>query len=605
MPPRNPQQGAFVRGAETEFCVWAPRAARVDLHLTAPADRLMPMARDADGFHRVTVGQGAAGPGARYAYRLNGGPDRPDPASRAQPDGVHGPSMVIDLPPLPASGWRSLPLSEMIIYELHVGTFTQEGTFEAIIPHLAELKAIGITTLELLPVAAFPGQRNWGYDGVGWYAAHAGYGGVHGLRRLIEAAHAHGLAVWLDAVFNHFGPEGNYWSQFAPYFSPHHATPWGDALNLDDDGAAHVRAFVLNCLRWWVEVGVDGFRLDAVQEFHDDSPTHLLRELADEAAALTAEVGRPILLVAEAGLNDPMLTDAPHHGGYGLHGEWSDDYHHALRALLTGFTPGYYADFGSVAMLTRAMRHGYARMGEFSLEYKTKWGKLPPPRMTAEKFIVFSQNHDQVGNRPIGDRLTANLSFEGQKVAAGAVLLSPFTPLLFMGEEYGEPAPFPFFVDHGPALRGPTRTGRAAQMVDYGFEGIISDPFDPAIYEGAKLNHGLRRQGQHKTLQDFYTHLIALRREHPVLRLRDREALEATGDEAAKTVMLHRWGEGGAVAIGFNFSAEPAQVALPPGAWRLLLCSWDAAWGGSGTPAPSALNGEMLTLPAYGFAVYE
>jgi maltooligosyltrehalose trehalohydrolase len=575
----------------------------VDLHLTAPEDRLVPMERGADGCHRAETD---APPGTRYLYRLDGRAERPDPASRAQPDGVHRASMVVDLPPyIPPHGWRGRPMRELIIYELHIGTFSAEGTFDGAIPHLERLAALGITAIEIMPVAAFPGARNWGYDGVLWYAAQESYGGVHGLRRLIEACHAHGIAVLLDVVYNHIGPEGNYLREFAPYFTDRYVTPWGAALNFDGRGSDAVRAFVLHNLRWWVDVGVDGFRLDAVQEIYDMTATHILRQMADAAAAWSVELGREIVLIAESNLNDPRLTDPPERNGHGLHAEWSDDFHHALHSLLTGERMGYYADFGSTEALVRALRDGYTRTGGYSHVHGRAHGRMPAPDAPGERFVIFAQNHDQVGNRLVGDRLTAMLPAAALRLLAGLVLLPPYVPLLFMGEEYGETAPFPFFVDHGDAhVIDATRRGRAEQMRDYGWAGTMPDPAAEATFASAKLDHALRERGAHAGLYALYARLIALRREHPALATLSRQDMDVTGEGARLT--LHRWhGAQQALAV-FNLSAEPITVAIPSArdgaAWSAVVWSWAGEWGGDDA-APPASSGS-LSLPGYGFVLY-
>lgn len=599
----HPPQGAFHADGVTRFCVWSPRTARVDLHLTAPYDRVIPMVRGEDGYHRAETD---APPGARYLYRLDGRVERPDPASRAQPDGVHAPSMVIDLSPYtPPDGWRGRALSEMVIYELHIGTFSAEGTFEGVIPHLDALAALGVTAIEIMPVAAFPGARNWGYDGVYWYAAQWTYGGVHGLRRLIAACHTRGIAVLLDVVYNHLGPEGNYLRDFAPYFTDHYATPWGAALNFDGQDSDAVRAFVLHNLRWWVDVGVDGFRLDAVQELYDMTSTHILRQMGDAAARWSAELGREIVLIAESNRNDPRLTDPPEMNGFGLDAEWSDDFHHAVHSLITGERGGYYADFGDAEAVARAIRHGYARTGAYSRVFGRAHGRMPAPDSPGDRFVIFTQNHDQVGNRPIGDRLTATLPFTALRLLAGLLMLPPYVPMLFMGEEYGETAPFPFFVDHGDRqVIAATRSGRAAQMRDYGFTGAMPDPAAESTFTSAKLDHALRMNGAHAGLYALYGRLIALRRDHPALATLSRERTTVEADGLLLT--LHRWSDDRHVLALFNLGAEPiaAPVTPAPGgsAWEAIVWSWAAEWGGDDAPPP-AVSG-TVSLPEYGWVVY-
>lgn len=546
--PTPPEQGAFYRGeGRTDFCVWSPFTHQIHLHLIAPTDQLIPMQKCADGYHRVTVEGGLAAPGARYLYRLDDRAERPDPASRSQPDGVHSASEVVSLPPLPDDGWQGIGMSDLILYEMHVGTFTAEGTFEAVIPYIDLLKEIGITAIELMPVTQCPGARNWGYDGVYLYAAQSSCGGAPGLRRLVDACHARGMAVILDVVYNHLGPEGNYLRDFAPYFTDHYRVPWGAAVNLDGRFSDDVRAFFVNNLRWWVDsFGIDGFRLDAVQELYDMTAYHFLRELADAAHAADAErsaaLKRRILVIAESNLNDPRLTDSPERNGFGLDGEWADDFHHAVHSLVTGETMSYYADFGDLAPLVKVLKHGYARTGEYSVVRGRRHGAMPPPHMTADRFVVFTQNHDQVGNRLVGDRLSATLDFDSLKLLAGILCLSPFVPLLFMGEEYGETAPFPFFVDHGdPGVIEGTRRGRKEWFRHFTWTGEMPDPAAETTFASAKLNHALRTEGHHRLLQDLYRELLRLRREHPALRHLSRDDLEAIGYEPEKVLYLRRW----------------------------------------------------------------
>lgn len=399
-------------------------------------------------------------PGARYIYILDGERKRPDPVSRAQPDGVHGPSEVVDTRAFSwkDESWRGLALRDMVIYELHVGAFTSEGTFDAVIPRLERLRELGVTAVELMPVASFPGSWNWGYDGVALFAPQRTYGGPAGLQRLVDACHNHGLAVVLDVVYNHLGPEGNHLTEFGPYFTDRYTTPWGQAINYDGEDARPVRDFIIaNALYWVREYHIDSLRLDAIHGIFDASPLHILRELNDSAQRLARRIGRIVSVVAESDLNDRRVIDPVRKKGYGLAGQWSDDFHHCVHTLLTGEQNGYYADFGSLKQLAKAYTDGFVYDGQYS-SLRGRAHGTPTRDISAERFIVYAQNHDQVGNRARGERLYSLVDFDALKLAAAAILLSPYVPLLFMGEEYGERTPFLF----SPISRIPPSAPRSA-----------------------------------------------------------------------------------------------------------------------------------------------
>ena len=436
----------------TRFRVWAPKARTVALRMmSGKRTSTIPLQEEDDGFFSGVI-EDVAG-NDQYLYLLDNAVLRTDPASRYQPDGVHGVSQVVDprLFPWHDQDWTGIPLHEYVIYELHVGTFTGKGTFEAVIPLLGYLKELGITAVELMPVAQFPGDRNWGYDGVCPFAPQNSYGGPDGLKLLIDACHAWGMAIVLDVVYNHLGPEGNYLHDFGPYFTDRYRTPWGDAVNFDGPDSDPVRHyFVSNALYWITEYHVDALRLDAIHAVYDFSALHILRELGEAAHRQGGALGRRVHVIAESDLNDVRVINPLESGGYGLDAQWNDDFHHALRTLLTGERTGYYSDFGQFSHLVKGFEEGFVLSGEYSAYRRRRHGSssagIPPG-----KLVVFSQNHDQVGNRMRGERLGEHLSAQQLKLAAATVLLSPYVPLLFMGEEYGEPAPFPFFVSHGDA----------------------------------------------------------------------------------------------------------------------------------------------------------
>ncbi|MGB9079836.1 MAG: malto-oligosyltrehalose trehalohydrolase, partial [Desulfuromonadaceae bacterium] len=430
------------------FRVWAPSVTSVEVELAGTAPLKSPLQRDGEYFQGLLP----AAPGDRYWYWLDGSLRRPDPASRSQPEGVHGPSQVID----PAfawsdSRWQGIALEEYIFYELHVGSFTPHGTFDGVISRLDYLVDLGITSVELMPVAQFPGERNWGYDGTFPFAPQNSYGGPDGLKRLVDACHARGLAVTLDVVYNHLGPEGNYLHGFGPYFTDRYRTPWGDAVNFDGPGSDPVRGyFISNALHWITEYHIDALRLDAIHGIFDFSALHILRELAESVHRQGAALGRRVYVIAESDLNDVRVINPPESGGHGLDAQWNDDFHHALRALLTGDRTGYYADFGLFSDVVKSFEEGFVLSGGYSSFRRRRHGSSSAG-IAPDRLVVFSQNHDQVGNRMRGERPGEHLSTQQLKLAAATVLLSPYLPLLFMGEEYAESAPFPYFVSHGDA----------------------------------------------------------------------------------------------------------------------------------------------------------
>jgi len=603
--PAAPLGAAAFGGGLTRFLVWAPKARTVDVHLVAPRDRVVAMTAVGCGYHVAVVDDAA--PGARYLYRLDGARERPDPASRLQPDGVHGPSEVAGRAfPWTDHGWRGLPLADYILYELHLGTFTREGTCDAATGRLDALRALGVTAIEVMPVAQFPGERNWGYDGVELFAAHVAYGGPDGLRRFVDACHARGLAAVLDVVYNHLGPEGNYLGEFGPYFTDRHTTPWGAAVNVDGPDSDEVRRFCIeNALMWVEEFHFDALRLDAVHAIMDQSARPFLQELAEAVHAAAARGRREIHVIAESNLNDPRFVRPCRDGGHGLDAQWSDDLHHALHVLLTGERWGYYADYGGAADLARALREGFVFAGQYSTHRRRRYG-APAGDLGGERFVVAAQNHDQVGNRAGGERLAALVPFEALKVAAGVVLTAPFVPLLFMGEEYGEPAPFLYFTSHGdPDLVEAVRRGRREEFRGWDAGAEVPDPQDPATFERCKLHDGLRHEPPHRALLDFYTELIRLRRTLPALAPPARDAVRVEVLEGTRVLVVRR-GQPAAPAVAvvnFDHAATAARVPLDPGRWIAALDSADAAWGGpGGAAAPLVESDGAVVLPRPGLS---
>ncbi len=607
----NPSPGAIPIGdGQVRFTVWAPNCNQVDLKLLDPAGTTVPLKRDETGYHQVTVNDVPAG--TSYIYVLDGEIERPDPASRYQPEGVHGRSVVVDPTEYKWNddAWRGRPLDEFVIYELHVGTFSAEGTFDGVIPHLDELADLGVTAIELLPVAQFPGNRNWGYDGVGLYAVQESYGGPDGLRRLVDACHQRGIAVILDVVYNHLGPEGNYLRDFGPYFTDHYQTPWGDAINFDGPGSDHVRHFFLENARYWLrDYHLDGFRFDAVHAIYDVSAVHFLEELATTIHDEAEDRRLPAVVIAESDLNDPQVIRPPELGGYGHDAQWADDFHHSLHALLTGERDGYYVDYGRVHHLARAMRNGYMFTGQYSRFRDRAHGRWHGIR-DGRRFVVCSQNHDQVGNRATGDRLTANLDFEQLKLVAGVTLLSPFVPMLFQGEEYAEPNPFQYFVSHGdPDLVKAVQEGRAREFKAFNWSAEVPDPQAESTFRHSKLNHHLKTTEPHASIAGWYRELLRIRRELPALRRLDLARQEVTAIPGTSVLFLRRFHEAGEFLMLCNFAstAESITISLPDLGWRPILNSRETRWDGNGDAAPRVvLNHGVaeIDVPGKGLIAY-
>jgi len=501
--------GARVRDRGVEFRVWAPLAR--ELVLRFEDGRALPMERQQDGNFAIIA---EARAGDRYFFQVDGNRPVPDPVSRLLPEGVHGPTEIVDPNAFPwrDQAWRGLPLADYIIYELHVGTFTPQGTFDAVIEHLDYLKKLGITAIEIMPVAAFPGGRNWGYDGVSLYAVQASYGGPAGLKRLVAAAHAAGLAIILDVVYNHLGNEGNYLRMFGSYFTPRNHTPWGEAINYDGEGCEGVRNFVIqNALYWVGEYHLDGLRLDAIQTIRDDSPYHIVEEIRDRVKALAAETGREACVIAETDENDARLVRPKQLGGFGLDAVWSDDFHHAIHTVLTGEREGYYQDFGDKRQIVQALNEGFVFQGEPFKFWNARRG-TKPEGVPLPAHVICIQNHDQVGNRARGERLRPLVSRGARRLAAALLLLAPETPLIFMGEEYDEDAPFQFFTDYGdPALQTAVSEGRRHEFKQFRWT-EVPDPQDPETFARSRLHWAMIEEDN--ATPRWYRSLIALRRQY-------------------------------------------------------------------------------------------
>jgi len=566
----KPWLGAVPEAGGTRFRVWAPKADSLSVKVDGGPP--ISLRREADGtFTGRAEGVGA---GARYFYRFPDGRERPDPASLLQPDGVHGPSEVVDLPAIaPRSARARVPLEKLVFSEIHLGTYTPEGTAEAAARFMPELADARFTAVEVMPVAAFPGSRNWGYDGAAPFAAHAGYGGPAALSRLVDAAHAAGLSAFLDVVYNHLGPEGNYLGEFGPYFTSTHKTPWGDAL---DFSLPQVRQYFLeNALRWTSPAGggFDGLRLDAIHGIYDDSPKHILQEIAE---AVHAEGG---LVIAESDLNDVKLIER-----YRLDGTWADDLHHAIHVALTGESQGYYADFQDpMPKMAAAIERGWFYEGQHKPSFGRKHG-TPAAHLPARHFVVCAQNHDQIGNRARGERLTELTDEGGRRAAAAVIALQPALPLYFQGEEWGAREPFQYFVSHtDPALVESVRKGRHEEFKGFAWSDV-PDPFAEQTFFRSRIDRGRKDRG---TL-DWHKALLKLRQEHPALQEDAREGARATVQ--GKMLLLQR----GPLLLVAAFDPQPSEARLPPGPWRVLLES-----------AAATLAGERMRFRGRGAAVLE
>ncbi|MEN8652610.1 malto-oligosyltrehalose trehalohydrolase [Streptomyces sp. 21So2-11] len=570
------------------FEVWAPHADRVTLQLagTAPA-----MRRDPARVGWWTV-EADAEEGARYGFALDEGPVRPDPRSRRQPDGPDGLSAVVDHNVFDwRAEWAGRPLPGAVLYELHVGTYTPEGTFDAAAERLGHLVELGITHVELMPVCPFPGVHGWGYEGVSLWAVHEPYGGPEGLKRFVDTAHGLGLGVVLDVVHNHLGPSGNHLPDFGPYFTDTHHTPWGSAVNLDAPGSDEVRAFLLgSALSWLRDYRIDGLRLDAVHALADTRALTFLEELSTSVDALSAETNRPLFLIAESDLGDPRTTTPRESGGLGLHAQWNDDFHHALHTALTGESQGYYADFARAPLgaLAKTLGHAFFHDGTYSTFRGRAHGRpVDRTRTAAHRFLGYAQTHDQIGNRALGDRLSASLSPGLLACAAALVLTGPFTPMLFMGEEWAARTPWQFFTDHtDPELAEAVRNGRRREFAAHGWaEEDIPDPQDPRTRERSCLDWSEPASEPHARVLAWYRELIALRHTRPDLADPDLAAVKVAYDENARWLAYRR----GDIRVAVNLSKEQATISLGRNGRSRVLAAWEP------TEAPGADG--LLVLP--------
>ena len=606
-----------------KFTVWAPLLAQVSVEVVqVPASpvhsfsessaegpgKQLPMTQDERGYWHSELT--ALPAGTQYRYRIKSADSDeveswPDPASRFQPEGVHGPSEVVDQAAFgwADKDWQGVKLANYLIYELHVGTFTPEGTFESAITRLPDLVELGITAVEIMPVAQFPGHRNWGYDGAYPFAVQNSYGGPEGLKAFVDACHQQGMAVVLDVVYNHFGPEGNYTGKFGPYTTDRYRTPWGNAINFDDAYAHGVRQyFIENAISWLRDYHIDALRLDAVHAIYDFSAKHFLQALAEAVYQFAKDRAYPAYLIAESDLNDPRLIRPVEKGGYQLDAQWSDDFHHALHTRLTGEVIGYYSDFASLEMLADAIKNRFVYAGQYSPFRRREHGSSALD-IASDKFVVCSQNHDQIGNRMTGDRFSTLLSFDAQKLAAGITLLSPYIPLLFMGEEYGENAPFLYFVDHGdPDLIKSVQTGRKEEFRAFHSEGTPPDPASADTFKASKLQWPRRStdqthkstvatQGNSSTQQQllnlYYKQLIKVRKQCQIMTTSQHPEIETHHTD--DILYYHRLMKSGDLLCVVNFGKAVREVELPLGKqiWHRMIYSADPHWSVSKDAAAS------------------
>ncbi|SDE96140.1 maltooligosyl trehalose hydrolase [Mucilaginibacter pineti] len=588
---------------KAEVLIWAPRAEKATIRIREDQD--IELGKLDYGYWQLTTDE--IHPGSRYRVILDD-QEWPDIASLNQPD-IHGPSFAFDLREFQWTDqqWQNIPLEDYIIYELHTGTFSPDGTFEGLSDKLDHLISLGITAIELMPVAQYPGNRNWGYDGVFPFAVQESYGGAAGLQKLVDTCHQKGLAVILDVVYNHIGPEGNYFEKYGPFFTDKYHTPWGNAINFDDAGCYGVRRFFTeNALMWLRDFHIDALRMDAVHAIKDFSTKHILQEIKEYTEQLIKKNGRRHYLIVECDLNDPRFINPLSKAGFGMDAQWTDEFHHALRIASGGKKEGYYSDFNGIGDLAEAFNHGYVYYGRYSAQRDKLFG-ADPEENPGKQFVVFSQNHDQVGNRILGERSSRLFSFEVQKLMAATVLISPFLPMLFMGEEYCELNPFLYFVSHtDPELISAVRDGRRKEFAAFHSEGEAPDPQAEDTFNASKLNWTLLKQPPHKLMLNYYSALIALRKTKPALRTLDRQQCRATVDEESHVLIVRRRYEDDVVTCLLNFSNETRTVFLADHHnCRLIFNSIDWQWNGPIYTTAIIPDGPHFTLQPQSILILE
>jgi maltooligosyltrehalose trehalohydrolase len=600
----------FLKNGEYEFKIWAPKADELAIKIISPHEEIVKLYKDKYDYWIARIKN--ISPGTRYLYKINNSDEKPDPASHYQPEGVHAASEVINhsLFEWGDKHWNGIELKDYVIYEIHTGTFTKEGTFEGIIPKLKYLKELGITAIELMPIAQFPGNRNWGYDGVYHYAPQNSYGGPDGFKKLINVCHSMEIAVILDVVYNHFGPEGNYTGIFASYFNPLYHSPWGDAINFDGPYSEPVRNyFIENALYWFSNFHIDALRLDAIDRIYDMSARHILLELSEKTKNLSNELGKKLFLIAESDLNDNTIIRSVSEYGFGIDAQWSDDFHHSIHSLLTGEKQGYYQDFGTTQDLINSVNNTFVYTGRYSKYRKRRHGNSAI-EMRPDQFVINIQNHDQVGNRAFGERLSKLISFEESKIAAAILIISPYIPLIFMGQEFNEDSPFLYFVSfNDPNLIESVRKGRREEFLSFKWKYDVPDPQSEQTYLNSKLNWELINEEQHKVLLNFYKYLIKIRKVNKALYSFERKNFEMIGTGKEKIVILSRWWKENKITAIINFNQETVTTKVPfsAGKWKKILDSADKMWEGPGTSTPERILGkeQNVTIKKSSISVYE
>ncbi|MBA4166140.1 MAG: malto-oligosyltrehalose trehalohydrolase [Chitinophagaceae bacterium] len=598
--PAN-ETGALYKGnGNCLFRVWAPEKEKINVHIGD--GRSIEMNKDKFGYFSVEVADII--PGTKYKLLLGGDGEFPDPASFYQPDGVHGYSAIVDHGSYQWSdgNWTGREFGELILYEIHVGTFTKQGTFEAIIPLLDDLADTGINAIELMPVGQFSGGRNWGYDGVYPYAVQNTYGGPEGLKRLVDACHQKSISVFLDVIYNHIGPEGNYFAQFGPYFSDKYHMPWGDALNFDGDWSDGVKDyFSNNTIYWFDKYHIDGLRLDAIHTIYDDSAVNFWEITSAKVKAFENKCGRKLHMIAESDFNSPRVINSPRQGGYGFDAQWLDDFHHSLYTLLDAQGKKRYDDYGTMQQLAKAYKEGFVLSGDWVNFRKRKFGSSSAD-VPGDKFVVFNQNHDQVGNRVKGERLSRLVDFERLKIAAAAVLLSPYVPMLFMGEEYGEDRPFYFFVSHSEEkLITAVREGRKKDFSAFEGEGEFPDPNDDKTFSNSIIDWSKRKEGKYAVMLGWHKALISIRKQYDAFK--DYDKNNVTADTCGDQGFILRKND---IYCVFNLSEKAFTCNLDPGRYELILDSREAKWMEKMKQGERpSFNGSQVTMTPLSVVVWQ
>jgi maltooligosyltrehalose trehalohydrolase len=600
----------YLTNGECEFKVWAPKANELSLKIISPEEKLIKMEKDEFDYWIVTLNDISAV--SKYLYKINNGEERPDPASYFQPDGINGASEVVDhtLFQWRDSDFIPVKLKDYIIYELHTGTFTIEGTFTSAIERLDYLLDLGITAIEIMPVSQFPGNRNWGYDGVFPFAAQNTYGGPSGLKMLVNEAHKRGMSIIQDVVYNHLGPEGNYFREFGPYFTTKYKTPWGSSINYDGPYSGPVRNyFIYNAVYWLSEFHIDALRLDAIETIYDFSACAFLSELSQEVDKFSRETDKKHYLIAESDLNDAKVLRSVNNFGFGCDAQWNDDFHHSLHTLLTKESAGYYKDYGSTDDLSEAIKNNFVYDGKYSRFRKRKHGNSPA-EFPYFRFVNCIQNHDQIGNRAFGERLSTLVSFEALKLAAAVLIFSPSLPMLFMGEEFGETNPFFYFVSFlNKDLNNAVKKGRLEEFSEFDWKGEIPDPHADETFLKSKLDWEKLNKRNHKILHSFYQNIIGMRKTIPAFTDNDRKNTSSVSYRGLKIITMERNNHNSKVFALMNFNEKQitTEFRFPSGVWHKILDSSDEKWNGPGTLTPEIFDDSMnqITFPEYNFSLYQ